>query len=75
MAAAAGAALLGHAQVGQLAVGHLHELLQAGLEISGACGLGRGGRGGAGLAVGPGAVVGAGVGAVPKSNGFASGAE
>ena len=56
MAAAAGAALFGHAQVGELAVGLLHELLQAGLEIGGAGGL-RGCGSGPGL---PGEVVGAG---------------
>ena len=65
VAAAAGAALLGHAQVGQLAVGHLHELLQAGLEISGAGILGSGCGSGAGLVIPfaalTGGVVGAGI--------------
>lgn len=59
MAAAAGAALLGHAQVGQLAVGHLHELLQAGLEISGACVLGSGCGSGTGLVIAVAALAGA----------------
>ena len=52
VAAPAGAALFGHFQVGELAVGGLHELLQAGLEVCRAGGLGSCGTGLAGLAGG-----------------------